>query len=41
MIKEIIKKINLDETDIILYGDETAKIKNVDSNKNGKLIRKK
>lgn len=38
MIKEIIKKLNLEEKDLILYGDEIVKIKNINNDKNGKLI---
>ena len=38
MIKELLKKLNLDEKDVIFYGDDIAKIKNCNNNKNGKLI---
>lgn len=37
-IREIGKMINLDEKDLILYGNDKAKIKNVTGEKRGKLI---
>ena len=37
-IREIAKKINLDENDLILYGNEKSKITKKPSNKSGKLI---
>lgn len=38
MIQKIIEKLNLTEQDVILYGNEIAKIKNLKQNKQGKLI---
>lgn len=38
MIKNLIQKLNLIEQDIIPYGDEIAKIKNINTDKKGKLI---
>ena len=38
MITEIAKKINLNKDDIILYGDDIAKIKKNEQKKQGNLI---
>ena len=32
MIKELLKKLNLDEKNVIFYGDDIAKIKNCNNN---------
>ena len=37
-IKEVAKKIGISEDDLILYGNDKAKIKSVRENKDGKLV---